>query len=51
MAGAMGSQVGRHAGRQEMRRHRDCPQKHWGLEGVQRQREKDESGMVGEQID
>ena len=25
--------------------------KHWGLEGVQRQREKDESGIVGEQTD
>lgn len=25
MAGEMGSQVARHAGRQEMRRHRDCP--------------------------
>lgn len=25
MAGAMGSKVGRYAGRQEMRRHGDCP--------------------------
>lgn len=51
MAGAMGSKAGMHAGRQEMRRHGDCPKKHRGLEGVHGQREMDERGAVGEQID
>lgn len=43
-------------GRKACRRARDektqrLSRKHRGLEGVQRQRETDESGMVGEQID
>lgn len=50
MAGVIGNQVWMYAGRQEMRRYRNCPKKHWGME-VHRQREMDESGMVGEQID
>lgn len=45
------TQAGGRAGRREMRRHRDCPKKHRGLEGVHRQGEMDERGAAGKPID
>lgn len=54
MAGAAGGGLGmqrRRAGGRETRRHRDCPKKHRGLEGVHRQREMDERGAAGKPID
>lgn len=46
-----GGQAGERASGREMRRHRDCPKKHRGLEGVHGQGEMDERGAAGEPID
>lgn len=51
MAGAVGSKVGRHEGRQEMRQRRDCPKNTGDWRESRGPRGKDKSGMVGEQID